>query len=163
MGAGGAPRPPRHGHPVTRQVLVPRDSYSIIDTWEAAGLRGSGSHDVVVEDVFVPHDHVTDLYGAGMRVDTALYRMPIYSRLAFNKVGVATGIARAALDAFAVLAADKTPFISQSLLRDRPQAQLAMAEAEARWRSARAFVLEAVDELWSSAHAGNEPTIQAQA
>src|SRR5256714_14682188 len=150
MGAGGAPRPPRHGHPVTRQVLVPRDSYSIIDTWEAAGLRGSGSHDVVVEDVFVPDDHVTDLYGAGMRVDTALYRLPIYSRLAFNKVGVATGVARTALDAFAALAAEKTPFTTTALLRERPQAQLAMAEAEARLRAARAFVFEAVDAVWTA-------------
>ena len=68
----------------------------------------------------------------GMRVDTPLFRMPPYSRLAFNKVGVATGVARAALDAFVALATEKTPLTSTALLRERPQAQLAIAEAEAR-------------------------------
>jgi alkylation response protein AidB-like acyl-CoA dehydrogenase len=131
-------------------VVVPRASYDVLPTWEAAGLCGSGSHDVVVTDVFVPDDHVTDLYGAPPSVHTPLFRLPVFSRLAFNKVGVATGIARAALDAFRALATDKRPTTSADLLRERPQAQLAIAEAEARLRSARAFLFEAVGDLWST-------------
>lgn len=148
--ANGEPYRTRRGRPVLRQIVVPRADYTVLETWDAVGLCGSGSHDVVVDDVFVPDEWTTDLYGAGMQVDTPLYRMPAYSRLAFNKVGVATGIARAAIDAFRRLATEKTPFTSRTLLRDRPQAQLALAEAEARLRAGRAFVFEAVDDIWDT-------------
>src|SRR5258706_2275581 len=50
------------GHPVMVQAIVPRAEYTVIETWLAAGLCGSGSHDVEVADVFVPDEHVTDIY-----------------------------------------------------------------------------------------------------
>ena len=75
---------------VIRQVVVPRANYAVVETWEAVGLTASASHDVVVSEVFVPDDHVTDLCGAGLRVDTPLFRLPLFSRLALDKVGVAT-------------------------------------------------------------------------
>lgn len=153
----GAVRRTPKGHPIARQLLVPRTSYAVEEAWDVAGLRGSGSHDVVVDAVFVPQAMATDLYGAGMQVDGALFRMPVYSRLAYNKVGVATGIARAAIDAFCALAAAKRPFTASSLLCERPQAQLAVAEAEARLRSARAFVFDAVGEMWDVVCRGDDP------
>ena len=85
------------------------------------------------------------------------------SRLAFNKVGVATGIARAALDAFERLANEKTPFREIELLRERPQAQMAMAEAEARLGAARAYVFETVGEMWAATCAGRPVTLRDQA
>lgn len=163
LDADGQPELTRNGHPVAIQVIVPRAQYTVIETWQAAGLCGSGSHDVEIVDVFVPKERTTDLYGAGMHVDSPLYRMHPYSRLAFNKVGVATGIARAALDAFRTLATEKTPFTTSALLRERPQAQLAMAEAEARLRSARAFVFEAVGTVWEVAKEGRHATPQERA
>jgi indole-3-acetate monooxygenase len=159
----GEPLFAQRGYRLSRQVVVPRSDYAVIETWEAAGLCGSGSHDVEVRDLFVPDDFTTDLYGAGMRVDTALFRLPPYSRLAFNKVGVATGVARAALDAFAELAGAKTPFLTSALLSDRPQAQLAMAEGEARLRAGRAFVFEAVGTVWDDACAGRRSSMEARA
>jgi indole-3-acetate monooxygenase len=159
----GEPELTGRGHPLLVQAIVPRADYTVIETWLAAGLCGTGSHDVEVHDVFVPAEHTTDLYGVGMRVDTPLYRMPPYSRLAFNKVGVATGIARSALDAFRALAGEKTPFTTSALLRERPQAQLAIAEAEARLRSARAFVFEAVDAVWEAATQGRQATHEERA
>ena len=98
------------GQRISRQIVASRGAYQVVETWEASGLCGSGSHDVVIADLFVPNDLVTDVDGTGMRVDTPLFRLPVRSRLAFNKVGVATGIARAALDAFERLANEKTPF-----------------------------------------------------
>jgi alkylation response protein AidB-like acyl-CoA dehydrogenase len=61
------------------------------------------------------------------------------------------------------LAGVKKPFTTTALLRERPQAQLTMAEAEARWRSARAFVLEAVDEMWAKTCAGERATAREKA
>jgi alkylation response protein AidB-like acyl-CoA dehydrogenase len=159
----GEPLRTAGGYRQARQVIVPQSSYTVDRTWDAAGLRGSGSHDVVVSEVFVPDDFVTDIYGAGLRVDTPLFRLPIFSRLAFNKIGVATGVARAALDAFRTLATEKTPFTTRALLRERPQAQLAVAEAEARLRAARAFVFEAVSDVWDATCDGREATAEEQA
>jgi alkylation response protein AidB-like acyl-CoA dehydrogenase len=117
----------------------------------------------VLDEVFVPDELTTDVYGIGMRVDTALFRMPPYSRLAFNKVGVATGVARAALDAFIALATEKKPLTSTALLRERPQAQLAIAEAEARLRAARSFVFESVSHVFDLAVEGREASLHDQA
>src|SRR5260221_8643764 len=43
----------------SREMIIPANQFEILDTWEVAGLRGSGSHDVVVNDVFVPLEHTT--------------------------------------------------------------------------------------------------------
>lgn len=136
------------------EVLVPRDSYDIVDTWHVNGLRGTGSHDVAVQDLFVPDAMVTEVTGRQPEHDGPLYRLPPFTRLAYNKVGVATGIARAALDAFVELAEDKRPRLSTRALRERPRAQLSYAEAEAALRGARAFVFEAVADVWDTVCAG---------
>lgn len=159
---GGEPRRV-NGQRVSRQIVAPRGSYEVVETWEASGLRGSGSHDVVIADLFVPNELVTDVDGTGMQVDTPLFRLPVRSRLAFNKVPVATGVARAALDAFERLANEKTPFREVELLRERPQAQLAMAEAEARLGAARAYVFETVADMWATTCAGRPVTLRDQA
>jgi len=138
----------------TLEVIVPRERYEIIDTWDTFGLRGTGSHDVAVNDLFVPEAMTTAVAGEEPSHGGPLYKLPPFSRLAYNKVGVATGIARAAIDHFVELAEGKTPRLARSRLRDRPRAQLAVAEAEAALRSARAFVFEAVDEAWETVMAG---------
>ena len=138
------------GVPLVRQVLVPRADYTIDETWNAAGLTATGSHDVVIDEVHVASDRVIDIYGAGMRIDAAPYRLPLPVRLSFSKVGVATGIARHALDLFATIATEKTPVGSRTALRESPGAQLALAEAEARLRSGRAFVLDMVHTVWDA-------------
>src|SRR3954453_2735333 len=158
----GVPTRTEHGYRQARQVVVPRSAYTVERTWDAAGLCGSGSHDVVLSDVFVPDDYVTDIY-TRLSVDTPLFRLPVFSRLAFNKVGVATGVARAALDAFRALAVEKTPFRERALLCERPQAQMAIAEAEARLRSARAFVFDAVGQMWDTTVAGDKVSLEDQA
>jgi hypothetical protein len=54
---GNEPRLRPNGSPVTRILFVPADECEIIDTWHSIGLRGTGSHDYAVADVFVPADH----------------------------------------------------------------------------------------------------------
>ena len=136
------------------EVLVPRSSYEIVDTWRVNGLRGTGSHDVRVHDLFVPDAMITEVAGQKPNHDGALYRLPPFTRLAYNKVGVATGIARSALDAFVELAEHKQPRLSSRALRERPRAQLCYAQAEAALRGARAFVFDAVSDVWETVNAG---------
>lgn len=148
-GSGRGDRPPR-----AIEVIVPRADYDIVDTWNTNGLRGTGSHDVTVDDLFVPDEMTTAVTGGAPTHDGPLYRLPPFSRLAYNKVGVATGIARAAIDHFVDLAEGKVPRLARSSLRERPRAQLAVAQAEAVLRSARAFVFEAVEDEWATVVAG---------
>lgn len=138
------------------QAAVSSDGFEIIETWNVAGLRGSGSHDVSVDDVFVPDEHMGTGLGNWNRerlADSTVLRIPLGPRLAYNKVAVGFGIARAALDEFTKLAMGKTPRFSAIRLRERPHAQRAIARAEVRLRSARALVLENAATLWDSVRA----------
>ena len=145
------------------EVLVPRSDYEVLETWNSTGLRGTGSHDVRVRDLFIPQAHVTRTRTERPTNANPLFRIPLTSRLAYNKVGVATGIARGAIDHFVALANARTPRFSGTLLRERPRAQLAVAEAEALLGGAKGFVAEAVGDLWDTVRAGERATVRQQA
>ncbi len=143
-----------NGAPVVKLWFLHRDQWEILDTWDVAGLRGSGSHDVVTDGGIVPARFAeVDLVTVPPLYDNPVFRIPVPLRLAYNKAAVAIGVARGALDEFAVLANTKTPLMSSTPLRDRPVAQQRMGEGEAVLRSARAFLFEAMgqieDELWA--------------
>ncbi len=161
---GDAPARTPSGGPALREALIPRDGFEILDTWHVSGLRGSGSHDVRAHDCFVPDEHVTGVLQGGMqlRESGTLFRFPPFNRLAYNKVGVATGIARAAIDHFRALATEKQPRGSRKLLREKVATHLAFAEAEAILRSARAFVFETVEAVWEAVARGDDPTPEAR-
>ena len=117
------------------------------------------SNSVTCSDVFVPEPDTMPLVpGAppAADLDSPVTRIPFGSRLAYNKVGVCLGIARAAIDGFVGIATGKVPRFSSGTLRERPHAQTAVARAEARVRGARAFVLDAAAELWDGVVAGRE-------
>ncbi len=136
-------------------ALLPAQSVTIHDTWDTVGLRGSGSHDVSVEDVFVPDERMGVVAtGRDTVPDTTLFRLPPSLRFPFPKVAVATGIARAALTEFSDLAQGKKARVSRTLLRERPDAQLAVARAEALIGSGWAFATEMVETIWALAGAG---------
>jgi len=151
-----------------RWALVPRSDFEILDTWNVSGLRGSGSHDVRLNDVLVPEERMGQgAWAAGPRESRAelppVLRIPLGSRLAYNKTGVGFGIARAAIDAFVELAEGKVPFASSTSLRERPLAHRALARAEARLRGSRALVRELSEELWDVVSDGRQFSIQQRA
>jgi len=151
------------GNVVLCESMVPATDVEIVDTWHVAGLCGSGSHDARLDDVFVPDSHMSHVQRQIPVEPGTLYRLPIYSRLAYNKVGVATGIARAAMRQFEALASEKKPRGSANLLRQRVDAQRAMAEAERLVGAARAYVFETVSELWDTVRDGAKPTTRQRA
>jgi alkylation response protein AidB-like acyl-CoA dehydrogenase len=145
------------------ESMAPIADVEIIDTWHVAGLRGSGSHDARLDDVFVPDSHISHVQQQTPVEAGTLYRLPIYSRLAYNKVGVATGIARAAIRQFDELAGAKKPRGATNLLRERVDAQRAMAEAERLVGAARAYVFETVSDLWNTVEDGAKPSTRQKA
>jgi len=153
---GATVRLHENGEPHGRNVyaMVPVPDYEIIDTWHVGGMCGSGSHDVRVADIWVPEAHIVAPIG-GHKSDQPLMRFPLGARLAYNKVGVSLGLARAALEAFVELAEGKIPRFTSKSLRQRPASHRAIAEAEARLLSSRALVFELVESMWAKVVAGD--------
>ena len=139
--------PGEDGQSTEKAFLIPRKDFEIIDTWDTAGLRGSGSHDVRIDGAFIPERFTLpkELFDPCERYANPTFRNPTQAH--YNKAAVALGICRGALDEFSRLAQEKTPWGSGSMLKDQPQIQYRIGEAEATLRSARAFLLEAEEAL----------------
>src|SRR5919202_1606874 len=99
------------GNPVQRFMFLPANQATILDTWHTLGMRGTGSDDVVVSDLFIPERH-TALFAPLEKPGTA-YRGPLYRLTIWVPVALlappALGVARAAIDDLIALARTKTP------------------------------------------------------
>ncbi len=137
--------------PVLRVVALPKAELEILDTWHTSGLRGTGSHDAVADDLFVPEHHVLSLLGTSPRVDAPLYRFPVFGFFALSIAAAALGNARGAIEDLMELAGGKTPQGTSRVLAERPATQAAVGEAEAALRAARSFFYEAIEEAWAAA------------
>lgn len=138
-------------------ALIQLPHFTIVDTWHTVGMRGSGSHDVLVEGVWVPEHHLCPTIGR-VQGDSVNMHFPRGARLAYNKVGVALGIFRAALDEFTAIARGKHPRFSSKTMRERPNVQRTLAEAEARYLGIRAATYTLVQELWNGVAARERPS-----
>ena len=139
------------GMPTLRVVALPTTELHVLDTWHTSGLRGTGSHDALAEDLFVPEHRVLTLLGAAPRLDEPLYRFPVFGFFALSIAAAALGNARGAIDDLSELAAAKTALGSSRVLAERPATQAAVGAAEASLRAARALFYEAIDEAWTAA------------
>jgi len=144
MGEGGPAELLPNGAPDVRSMLFRADETRVIDTWDTSGLRGTGSHDVEVTDVVVPRERSFSLLTG--TPTHAGYTLPFFGVLASGVAAVGLGIARAAIDSFVAMAKSKTPPGSKRTLAHRDLVQMDVAKAEAKLRSARAFLYEAVEE-----------------
>jgi alkylation response protein AidB-like acyl-CoA dehydrogenase len=158
----GKPRLTPRGAPEFRFMLIPSSDCEIIDTWTVGGLRGTGSHDVAVRDVFVPSP-----YGSGFTDPYVLleprYRIPPLSRLVPGLGAMALGIARTAIDTVIEIAVDKTLEWTTQRLRENPGAQVRVSEAESLLRSARLFLFDSLAQLWSTVTASGEAPMELRA
>jgi alkylation response protein AidB-like acyl-CoA dehydrogenase len=160
---GDGPRRDANGAPDIRFMIFPTSDVEIIDNWHVAGLRGTGSCDFQVKDLFVPEERAPSAFAASQLQPGPLYATPLITIFAASLPCVSIGIARAAIDAFVALAEGKTPMGSTSRLRDKPMAQADLGRAEALLRSGRAFLFEAIGEMWDEAAAGRTPTLRQRA
>ncbi|MFO1028036.1 MAG: acyl-CoA dehydrogenase family protein [Acetobacteraceae bacterium] len=160
---GDNPRLNAAGTPVVRFMFFPRSAVEIIDAWNVIGLRGTGSHDYSVADVFVPESHTAPAFVVAAEQPGTLYRVPPLSLFTVALASVTLGIARAAIDALVELAAVKTPMRTGALLRDLGSVQTQVARAEAMWRAARAGVLEAIHAQWAATENGTADTMPTRA
>jgi alkylation response protein AidB-like acyl-CoA dehydrogenase len=151
---GDTPRVTQAGVPLTRAAWLPARSARIEDTWSVVGLRATGSHDFVVDDVFVDKASTSSLaepaFEQGRLYSSGSFFVIVWVIVAAN----ALGIARGAIDAFIELAG-RSSTSSPIPLRDRAAVQSRVAEAEAILGAARAYVLDTVAAVWDGAGAGD--------
>jgi alkylation response protein AidB-like acyl-CoA dehydrogenase len=152
-----------NGAPDIRGVLVPASDIEILDTWDVSGLRGTGSHDVVARDVFVPEERTYRLIGGTPKAEGTLYAFPVFGLLALGVASVALGIARGAIDELVALATHKTPSGSRRRLADRAHVQMEVAQAESELLAAEAFIINELGLTWDEAEEGSRPDIEARA
>jgi alkylation response protein AidB-like acyl-CoA dehydrogenase len=139
---GDQPRRNDQGDPVQRFMLLPADKAHILDTWHTLGMRGTGSNDVVVSDLFIPERHtalLAPLEKPGTAYQGPLYRLTIWVPIALL-APPALGIARAAIDDLLALAGTKTPSYTGAALGQRQVVQRQVAEAEATLGAGRAYL-----------------------
>jgi alkylation response protein AidB-like acyl-CoA dehydrogenase len=141
---------------------IGREDVVILDNWYVSGLRGTGSCDFELNDVFVPSAHVHPFLDLKPSDPGLVYRMPPVSVFAWTISGVPLGIARGAISAFVELASHKS-LGGAALLRDREPVQATIGRAEAMLRAARAFLVDAMTELMAATDIGGERLLQARA
>ena len=150
----GVPRTRPDGQPDWRLFFLPPTEVEILDTWHVAGLRATASHDVVVEGALVPEERTACAIFDEAPQDAAIFRWPLFSIVSPLISGVLVGIARRALDEFAVLATTKSRRSSTPLAETEAVA-LTTVRDEGRLRAARALLLEAYGRAWDTALAGD--------
>ena len=152
---GDAPRlRPNCNQEIRIAYFYPKSDARIIDTWNVSGMRGTGSHDIEVADLFVPEEHTFSAMDLRARVTGPMNRMHGFDLAGCGFCCVGLGVARAAIDTFVDLAQVKIPRSSSELLRDRAIVQAQVGEAEAVLRSGRAFLFDVVGEMWETVLAG---------
>jgi alkylation response protein AidB-like acyl-CoA dehydrogenase len=149
-------------HPQTIMAYVPRARCQIVDTWQAGGLRGTGSHDVVVQGVAVPSAHCVSFEHV-RRIDAPLYRMPFAATLSAGCAAVCLGIARAAVEALLELVREKQPVDGGPPARERPSLQLEIVDMTTERAAARHWLLRVVEDTWRACQEGLAPTPHAAA
>lgn len=140
------------GEPEMRYFFLRRSELEILDTWHVGGLRGTGSHDVMVDDFIVPralsmsaHDPSTASGPYGC--------IPIIATLSLGMAAQFLGIGSAALTATEELATTRITSTPMPDMRDRPEVQKAVAGCSAALSAARTHLHTQATRLWARAEA----------
>ena len=151
------------GGPEIVMTFIEAGDWQIIDTWDTVGLRATGSHDIEAAEVFVPTQRTVPVPFPDPVSEGALFRFPFVGLFSVGITACALGTAQAAIDDVVDLAGTKTPFGLTAPLASRTTTQLAVCEAMALVRAARAHVHEETKVLWQRVRSGALVTAEQRA
>ena len=151
--------------PDYRVFLVPASDYQTIDTWYAAGLRGTGSKDVAVTDIFVPEyrtlavEQMKGCAAPGMARNAApLYRLPVFDMFPYVVAATALGLAQGALEVFAEETRHRVTSYSTTLMSDHATTQLRLGEAASAVEAAEMLLVSNCLSAMAAAEASRVPS-----
>jgi indole-3-acetate monooxygenase len=150
---------PPAGPPRMRVAFLPRRSVQVLDTWQVAGLAGTGSHDVAVTDHVVHAAYTAVPFFEPARHNGPLYRLSPYNVLMVLLAGFPLGVARRALDEVVALAAGRTRTGSTGTLLEDGGFGGTVLAAEASLYAAGHGVRAIAAEIWSTVRAGDDLTL----
>ena len=165
----GQPRRRPDGGSLYWRGVFPRDEAQVIDgSWDVAGLRGTGSFDWTVKDVFLPERRTMPHVGVPVdnqwsRWPGITYALPSQAWIGPHHSSVITGIARAGIEALIKLAGEKTPRGRSGMLCENPQVQEAIGRADAILNAGRNYRSAMIAELWRTIAAGDETMLEQRA
>jgi alkylation response protein AidB-like acyl-CoA dehydrogenase len=150
------------------RVVFPAQDCTVIDTWDMTGMRGTGSHDWTVSDVFVPERRTVLVPGGGafnqwQHWPGTLYALPLHAVIGPHHSMVATGVARAGIDALVELAGGKVPRGRTGLLREHQHIQDWVARAEAMLGGGRAYREAVLADIWDTVADGRPSALEQRA
>jgi alkylation response protein AidB-like acyl-CoA dehydrogenase len=151
----GKPVPgPAEGVPATRAVCLPARYWQIEDTWHALGLRATGSHHIVLKDVFVPAENIFDLASARPCLSGPRYGAPkLFIQLLHGPI--ALGLAQGALDDIITMAqSGRQQQRAAMSMRDSEVFHYELGRAQAEFRAAQAMFEAQADSHWRHVLAG---------
>lgn len=151
------------GAPDHRMMVMRRKEVELIDTWDALGMRGTGSGDLAAKDVRVPQGRSVSFITDTPREDGPLYRFAPFGLLALGISAVASGNALGALDDLKALAVAKKGQGSSRSLAERGVVQADFAVAQADLGAARALVHAEIAAAWDRVVAGDTLDLPARA
>jgi alkylation response protein AidB-like acyl-CoA dehydrogenase len=169
IGDDGKPRPHPDGSLYWRGVFAREEIEIVPGSWDVAGLRGTGSFDWTVKDVFLPARRTMPQVGIPLenqwsRWPGIMYALPVQCWVGPHHSAVIIGIARAGLTALIDLAGGKQPRGRPTgLLCDNPQVQDAVGRADAILNAGRTYRNAMIAELWATIAGGNETTLEQRA
>lgn len=143
-----------NGQPEIRQMTFLKEKCEILaDSWNTIGMRGTGSYDYSVKDLFVPYEHSFSYFDPARR-DAPLYAFP--GLFLFSHLPVPLGIARGAIESFIGLSSAKRLAPGGRFLREDSGVQETVAEAEAALSAARCYAYDVVGDIWETVCRGSE-------
>jgi indole-3-acetate monooxygenase len=152
----GKPAPgPAEGVPAMRVVCLPARHWHIEDTWRAPGLRATGSHHIVLKDVFVPSENVFDMASARPCLPGPLYNAPPMQIATLLHGPIALGMAEGAIDDLVAIAQSgrKQQYAAVSM-RDSEIFHYELGRAQAEFRAAQVMCDAQIASHWRHAVAG---------
>lgn len=147
------------GRQEPRILLMPKSEVKMVDLWQVAGLRGTGSFSFDVDNRFIPEEH-TYIQDGPPWAEGPLYAISRTLLFAAGFATVALGVARKSLDIAIGVAETRVPFRSGVLLRDQQTTQRAVGEAHALHASAKALLRDSAAAVWDAACQDRSVTLQ---
>ena len=158
--AAGKPVHSTGGSPEIVLMHHPKDTIELKGNWDVLGLRGTGSFDYVQkgEEIFVPEATAYSVDAETPQRGGTQYQIGMVGITAWGHTSWALGVGRRALDEIARLARERSDVFG--LLANSASFRKSFAEAEAKYRAARAFVYESWISITESSAQDVAPTLQ---
>lgn len=159
VGVGISPQKDNEAQGLPRMAVMPANKAQIDMTWDTVGLKGTGSHDLVVKDVLVAKEW-TFVRGEPSKLPEPFFKYPSLSLATQVLTVVGIGVAAAAIEEFQKLAPGKSSITGGAEIASRPVTQYEFAQAEAEFKAARVWFYDTMQIVWNEVVAGRTPSAE---